>query len=105
MSWKPIPLTDIDNHYLAVGSYCDKAQTTDGRMRKKDRRLRAALALADPWHMDLTVSRRSGRLFAVVEPLDRRKFNELRWMKHPWMSTRKSRKELPKVRLAVGESS
>ena len=54
MSWKPILLTGIDNHYLVAGSYCAKVVTTNERMREKDRRLRAALAIADPWHMDLT---------------------------------------------------
>lgn len=41
--------TNIDNHYLVVGSYCDRVLTEDVRMLERHRRLRAALGLKMPW--------------------------------------------------------
>jgi hypothetical protein len=46
---KKVTNTDIDNHYLVVGSYCDRMLTKDQHMLEKDRRLRAALRLKIPW--------------------------------------------------------
>lgn len=44
--------SDVDRHYLVVGSYCDELLTRDGAMQDKDRRLRAALALPGPWRVE-----------------------------------------------------
>ncbi|WP_157511057.1 hypothetical protein [Frateuria sp. Soil773] len=41
--------SEVDNHYLAVASYCDQLLTEDGRMLEKQRRLRAAIRLTMPW--------------------------------------------------------
>ncbi len=41
--------SDIDRHYLAIASYCDKLLTNDRRMWNIDRKLRAALDLKLPW--------------------------------------------------------
>ncbi|MCD9026772.1 hypothetical protein LDO26_00895 [Luteimonas sp. BDR2-5] len=41
--------SDIDRHYLVIGSYCDELLTRDGAVQDKDRKLRVALAQAAPW--------------------------------------------------------
>jgi len=43
---------EIDNHYVAVASYCDQLLTEDRRAIEKDQRLRTALKLEDPWRVD-----------------------------------------------------
>ena len=45
--------SDIDRHYLAVGSYCDELLTKDRNMQVADRRLRAALAMELSWRAEL----------------------------------------------------
>jgi len=41
--------SEIDRHYVVVGSYCDELLTKDGAMQEKDRKLRLALAIQHPW--------------------------------------------------------
>lgn len=41
--------SEIDRHYLVVGSYCDELLTKDDAMQEKDRRLRLALAMRERW--------------------------------------------------------
>jgi len=57
-SARPDRLTnsEVDNYYLAVGSYCDQFVSDDRRALEKDRRLRAALAIDVPWRMDISES-------------------------------------------------
>jgi hypothetical protein len=51
-SARPDRLTnsEIDNHYVQIGSYCDRLLCEDRRQMEKDLRLRSALAMGESWN-------------------------------------------------------